>query len=138
MNFVKWIMPVLVIVLFWACNDTTSVDLSRFECSDNSTVGSSIILACGHTGWHQNDCSDSGCHSISGLSVGDHNGSETVPQCAACHGGNGACAPPPVTWHPKTSCSINCHGIGHDTYTVYSDCDKCHFASQGTIDCAMK
>lgn len=123
------IMFLFFLVLCWGCGDSGT---SECDINDGNFEGDSIYLACGHPGWQDNNCSK--CHIIP---VEGHDSDLTIPGCAACHGGNGACEPPAVQWHPVSTCIDNCHGITH-VYTLTSDCEKCHFASSGTVDCVMK
>jgi hypothetical protein len=94
------------------------------------------VLETSHSGWKDNDCIE--CHTGD-----DPDGAAIpheiypIPECASCHGANGACARPQVTWHPAESCSeYNCHGAMH-TFTEPSDCGNCHFASAGVFQCTI-
>ena len=134
MNTAIRIIFIFFAILIWACNDFDKGTSSRFVCdTDETSVETSIgnkTLACGHTGWGENNCSN--CHTI------PYHTNRAIIDCGACHGGNGACTPPSLSWHPQGSCNLyNCHGIAHDMFTNNSDCNNCHFAASGTIECEM-
>ena len=103
---------------------------------DGSAEDCAPVLETSHTGWKDNECIT--CH-YEGNDVGAPLLHEAypIPECADCHGANGACARPLVTWHPADSCSdYNCHGMMH-TYTDTGDCSNCHFASAGVFQCTV-
>jgi len=57
-------------------------------------------------------------------------------QCAACHGGNGACNPngnQSARSHQETDDCISCH-ISNHGYAVSTQCASCHFAAIGLDD----
>ena len=82
-----------------------------------------------HNGWQQKHCAD--CHS---LPVANHM-VDRVPECAGCHGGNGACDPElSGRDHSQSDDCTSCHSNKHD-YSDSNDCTFCHFASQGLVDC---
>ena len=119
------ILFVLSILLLWPYNSVSQ---------DSSCEDRSNILAPGHTGWKINDCNSNSCHP---QPITGHEDNLALPRCASCHGGNGACARPWVSWHPKNGCSTyNCHGKNHG-YTNNLDCGKCHFASEGVFQCTI-
>ena len=82
-----------------------------------------------HGGWKKQHCAQ--CHS---LPVQNHL-IDRVPECAGCHGGNGACDPGVAEREHKMSddCA-GCHQEKHN-YTENDDCTYCHFASQGVVEC---
>lgn len=92
-------------------------------CGEGETLGS------GHPGWGEPDCSQ--CHS---LPVEDH--SETrPPECASCHGANGACDPmASKRAHSADENCGDCHGQSHG-FSAASDCVSCHFATEGVRSC---
>jgi len=88
------------------------------------------ILTASHAGWRAPGCA--ACHL---LPESDH--TQTEPSsCAACHGGNGACAPNGARSKKKDhdvakSGCVTCHGAKHNL----TGCASCHFASAGVISC---
>ncbi len=89
------------------------------------------VLDFRHSGWKSQHCDS--CHT---LPVVGHEGSY-VPDCAACHGGNGACDPNSESSqriHSVTDNCIQCHQNKHG-FEVVSDCVSCHFAAMGLDDC---
>ena len=87
-----------------------------------------------HTGWRQFSCTGTGCHPAT---IPNHTATK-APECATCHGGNGACNPDGKNStkqdHNATSTCMMCHGTKHG-YTVAKDCASCHFAKAGLLDC---
>jgi hypothetical protein len=82
-----------------------------------------------HTGWKKQHCGS--CHT---LPVQGHF-VDRVPDCAGCHGGNGACRPDdPDREHRRSDDCMGCHEGNHG-YTDNADCTICHFADQGVVDC---
>ena len=106
-------------------------------CDDSQSDCSAPILEESHLGWRDTDCM--ACHT-SGNADGatmPHD-DYPIPDCAECHGANGACARPQVgAWHPAESCAAyNCHGANHG-FTDDSECWKCHVASAGVFQCTV-
>lgn len=85
-------------------------------------------LTSSHTGWRKTKCSD--CHT---LPVQGHTTSN-IGDCAACHGGNGACNPPGSHNNGMNCTSSGCHGNKHGI-SDKAACVSCHFASAGTVAC---
>lgn len=128
-----------------ALPDLASADAAPDQAAADTTVPdqapgpdgpSPTILALGnHTGWGEKECGKAGCHT---LPVTDHT-ETSPPQCASCHGANGACdangAYSTRKSHTKTDSCLSCHaGMGHG-YTQNADCAACHLAAAGTQDC---
>lgn len=95
------------------------------------------VLTSGHGGYKDPACGD--CHK---LPVGWH--TATKPwQCAACHGGNGACKRPAN--HDATGCTQSgCHTSGgsgtalptsHKGFSTDQSCIDCHLATAGVVAC---
>lgn len=75
-----------------------------------------------HTGWKQALCFD--CHGTTGT-YPHSSESYTPPDCAECHGYNGATHP--THGFGVGSCS-NCHSNSHGgSFTEPDDCMACHF-----------
>lgn len=130
MKIVIKFLFVFVILFIWACDE------SEPDCTSFLGDAGALVLEASHPGWKDNECIE--CHT-----EGNDKGAPIppndvpIPECAACHGANGACARPMVTWHPVESCAAyNCHGANHG-YTEISDCGKCHFASAGVFQCTV-
>lgn len=92
------------------------------------------ILTSGHTGYHQKQCGN--CHT---LPRPNHTAMK-VSECAACHGGNGACKPNGANStkqnHKTTDNCVGCHTGGRHGFKVNSDCVNCHLTpTQGMVDC---
>ena len=87
-----------------------------------------------HTGWQKTSCTGTGCHPAT---IPNHTATKG-PECAKCHGGNGACNPDGKNSlkqnHNSTSTCTMCHGSKHG-YSATADCAACHFATSGVIDC---
>jgi hypothetical protein len=87
------------------------------------------LLDSSHMGWRSQHCDL--CHS---LPRPGHTTSHP-PDCAACHGGNGACDPGySGRVHSRTENCTACHQNKHD-FSSNSDCTSCHYAFAQTIDC---
>jgi hypothetical protein len=92
------------------------------------------VLAESHSGWKDSDCIT--CHTDPAYDSLIPHDVVPIPECASCHGANGACARPQVTWHPAESCAdYNCHGAMH-SFTDPSDCGNCHSAEKGVFQCS--
>lgn len=87
-----------------------------------------------HTGWQKTTCTGTGCHPTT---VSGHTATRP-PECAKCHGGNGAYNPngpkSPKQNHNATSTCTMCHTGGKHGFTSAADCQACHFAAAGTVD----
>lgn len=83
-----------------------------------------------HEGWKAQNCEL--CHD---LPRADHDTSITW-ECAACHGGNGACELPVSDEHREEAVCIDCHGPEH-SFVQIAACTSCHFADFGTDDCSV-
>lgn len=95
---------------------------------------SAPVLQASHPGTRNPRCQD--CHT---LPVSGHTAT-APPQCAACHGGNGACDPngrASVRRHATTDACVSCHPAHHG-FTVNSECVACHFATAGTRACVAE
>jgi hypothetical protein len=105
----------------------TSLDCEH-GCTDGAcqSSGDPVVLSDSHPGWTGTDCFTSGCH-IQAELLPNHESGLRVPQCAACHGANGACYPCGRT----TSCA-SCHGYRHG-YSATSDCKACHYDADDGI-----
>jgi hypothetical protein len=93
--------------------------------------GTPPVLASSHPGTRNPRCAT--CHT---LPVAGHTAID-VSQCAACHGGNGACNPngrSTVRRHATSDDCVSCHQQ-HHAFTKNSECVACHFAPQGTRMC---
>lgn len=104
-------------------------------CEDKGPLGgrdhgmTTPVLDPCHAGWLGQHCEH--CHS---LPVPNHM-VDRVPDCASCHGGNGACDPElSGRDHSVSEDCTGCHMNKHD-YTEADDCNFCHYASQGLVDC---
>jgi hypothetical protein len=95
--------------------------------------GGTPLLDARHKGWQQTNCV--ACHA---LPVEGHS-TAFVPQCASCHGANGACQPNGPNSknrsHRSTDFCSTCHPVKHEGYKVREQCVACHFAAAGTIAC---
>jgi len=90
------------------------------------------ILDEAHLGWKSQDCS-----SCKELPKPDHNTTQP-PDCAVCHGGNGACDPGSPGSNRDCQADeecIGCHGENHG-FIQLSECTACHFAAAGRDDCS--
>ncbi|MBW1811341.1 MAG: cytochrome c3 family protein, partial [Deltaproteobacteria bacterium] len=86
-----------------------------------------------HLGWKNQHCEF--CHT---LPVKGHSEVDS-PLCAACHGANGACDPKNqylAREHLVTDNCIECHQNKHG-FTESSDCQACHYAPAGRVDCKI-
>jgi hypothetical protein len=93
------------------------------------------ILGSSHPGWQGTSCSGSGCHS---LPVANHPAGLESPDCASCHGGNGACTPNgPNSGKQDHTAAMDCTGChpNQHGYTANTACTACHLAAEGTVDC---
>ncbi len=122
METVIKLLFVLTVFFVSACGDSGS------DCGP--------VLESSHLGWKDNSCME--CHSEGdSANIPLPHDDYPIAECADCHGANGACARPLLTWHPVDSCSdYNCHGMMHD-YTAAADCNSCHFASAGVFQCTV-
>jgi hypothetical protein len=98
------------------------------------------VLDVTHTGWNKKNCWTAGCHTAAGLSKPRHNAGMRPPDCAACHGANGACDANGAskTDHQLTDNCLasGCHNNPTHGYTVPADCAACHLAALGgSRDC---
>ena len=129
MQIVVRLLFVSALLFVPSCADDVS------GCPSQGADGAPIVQP-DHRGWKDNGCTE--CHT-----AGNDEGAPIphddyrVPECASCHGANGACARPDVTWHPAESCATyNCHGANHG-FTDNGDCGACHFAAVGVFQCAV-
>jgi hypothetical protein len=88
------------------------------------------ILGDWHLGYKNQHCDS--CHNlpVQGHTTSDH------WECAACHGGNGACNPDgnqSTRQHQKTDECLHCHIANHG-YSEAAQCAGCHFAVLGLDD----
>ncbi len=95
-------------------------------------LGHPKLLNSKHTGWRKKRCVP--CHA---LQPWKHVANKS-PQCASCHGANGACKPN-GTGSSKQNHKIandcqNCHK-GEHSFSKNSECTSCHFAKAGLQDC---
>jgi hypothetical protein len=90
-----------------------------------------------HTGWKATTCVATGCHPTK---VSGHTATQP-PECAKCHGGNGACNPDgknsgKQNHNSSSTCTMSkCHDGGKHGYTSAPDCAACHFSASGVVDC---
>ncbi len=121
---------ILQIIFTLSCSDSS-------ESKDDNSIDNLNILTTSHEGWGDKGCASALCHT---LPVANHESNLTIPQCATCHGGNGACIPTINESHATRPCSnYNCHGTTHGYEGVeITNCNYCHFATQGTVTCPMK
>ena len=104
-------------------------DGSTQDADGGGDPASPPILDSSHIGWSSQHCDQ--CHL---LPRPGHTTSHP-PDCAACHGGNGACGPGySARTHQRTENCVACHQNKHD-FNSNSDCIACHYASAGTDDC---
>lgn len=93
------------------------------------------ILSFNHTGWGDKGCGKVGCHS---LPVANHTAS-SPPECASCHGANGACDANGTFSSKKNHTAadpcVSCHTGGRHGYTANADCVACHLAAAGLENC---
>jgi len=102
------------------------------EGCDTSDQDTPKVLDSEHSGWKNRECDS--CHSP--LPVEGHETSH-IPDCAASHGGNGACDPNSDSSeqeHAETDDCIECHQDSHG-FEAPSECISCHFATEGLDDC---
>ena len=107
---------------------TSDADIGVDGTSDSGTPK---LLDAAHGGWKSQHCDS--CHT---LPVEYHDTSNS-PDCAACHGANGACDPNSDSSereHAMADNCILCHQ-DHHGFDTASDCVSCHFASEGLDDC---
>lgn len=96
-------------------------------CGDDE--GNGAILGAGHAGWGKAQCST--CHK---LPIEGHSASQPF-ECAACHGGNGACDPDKSgTAHTPGSDCLSCHATQH-AFPRTTPCRSCHWAEHGVVKC---
>jgi hypothetical protein len=87
------------------------------------------VLTDGHQGWGKANCES--CHS---LPVKDHT-ADRSPQCAQCHGANGACDPVASNRaHTTSEDCVSCHQQQHG-FSSQQDCVSCHFETEGLRAC---
>jgi hypothetical protein len=101
--------------------------------STQIATGQARLLTSEHLGWKNRDCEV--CHR---LPVQGHATNEP-PDCAECHGGNGACNPNGLNSereHDIGDECIDCHEGKHE-FELSSECVSCHFATAGLDDCAV-
>lgn len=96
----------------------------------SSEDGEARILGDWHLGYKNQHCDS--CHNLpeKGHTTSNH------WECAACHGGNGACNPngnQSARSHQKTDDCVSCHIASHN-YSVSTQCAGCHFALVGLDD----
>jgi hypothetical protein len=113
--------------------DKPVVKVEKGPATDNG--GGNMILTAGHSGWGKTACDT--CHKP--LPLPKHTAT-TPPQCAQCHGGNGACNPngPNSVKQNHTaamSCTSLCHYGSKHGFSANADCVACHFAIAGTSNC---
>ena len=94
-------------------------------------AGGAPTLTSAHPGWQQKDCFAAGCHSFGDLPT-HHEAAWEAPDCAGCHGGNGACEPPGN--HSRSMSCTSCHGSSHG-FSASDACTSCHFAAAGLTAC---
>ncbi len=88
-----------------------------------------VLTSTNHAGWRKTTCKSVGCHpKLSSI----HTVSEP-PQCAPCHGANGANKPP--SGHKQSdSCTNSCHAHGQKHgFQSNADCIACHYAQAGVV-----
>jgi len=111
------------------CSDSS---VSEAAAGGGGTTAEPPLLGPEHPGYKAQHCEQ--CHT---LPVDGH--TAILPsECAACHGGNGACnpnGPASARVHdPADDCSSSsCHGDTHSFTEI--DCASCHFAAAGVDDC---
>jgi hypothetical protein len=98
--------------------------------SPSPDVAQAKVLDNQHTGWLKKACGD--CHNIPPNA--NHTASKP-PECAQCHGGNGACDPPASHDKSMNCTQASCHANGRHGFTKGADCVSCHFAAAGTTTC---
>jgi len=112
-------------------NDAGAADDGGAQDADagGADPGPPPLLDSSHMGWRSPHCNS--CHT---LPRPGHTTSHP-PDCASCHGGNGACDTGYSSrQHQRTENCVMCHQNKHD-FSANSDCTSCHFAFAGTIDC---
>jgi len=100
-----------------------------FGCNSEEEHGAKI-LGDWHLGYKNQHCES--CHI---LPEKGHTAANPW-ECAACHGGNGACNPngnQSARQHQKGDDCVSCHVTGHG-YTESTQCAGCHFALAGLDD----
>lgn len=101
-------------------------------CPADNASQQAPLLGPEHMGWKNPSCS--ACKT---LPVQGHTANQP-PECAACHGGNGACDPNGVAnasrqHDPAVDDCLACHMANHG-FAASSDCVACHFARNGLDD----
>jgi hypothetical protein len=86
-----------------------------------------------HTGWRSPTCAAAGCHPVQ---IDEHTVTR-APECAVCHGANGACNPNGAYSgkqdHKQSDVCVACHNGSVHGYTQSADCVSCHLAAEGTL-----
>ncbi len=81
-----------------------------------------------HPGWRATDCDR--CHNL----PLEYHSTVDTSACAACHGGNGACAIAELPDHDEATDCVDCHGNQH-SFSLPSECVSCHYAYTGVLPC---
>lgn len=90
------------------------------------------LLGAHHQGWKSQHCDQ--CHEL--LRLAGHV-AQSPPECAACHGGNGACDPQKsARSHAAKDDCIGCHAPHHG-FQQDAACASCHLAAAGAVDCSL-
>jgi hypothetical protein len=110
-------------------NGTCSVEAESDEYCELEAVHNPPVLDGDHEGWKTQDCKL--CHELPRI---EHM-TAIVWECAACHGGNGACEPPEFDEHSEEVACFDCHDPAHGLDQTTA-CTSCHFDEKGTDECS--
>ncbi len=122
----------LAAALLSGCGDATGDDGAGGAGTGGGATKSmptTPLLGSSHPGYQHTNCA--ACHSL----PVDYHMQTNPSDCAACHGGNGACDPTLADKeHQRSEDCQSCHGQNHGV-RGNQNCVNCHFAPSGLVDC---
>jgi len=116
---------------------TAGPDLAPSPDLGPDTGGGPPLLGKAHTGYKKKNCGS--CHVLP-IGVTGHPTTIKPPECASCHGGNGACKPNGTNSarkdHKASDNCLACHSGGKHGFKDKTDCKGCHIIpTAGRVDC---